>query len=109
MHVAVWSPKVHAVFFAAALRSRLLLRRGREESTGTSKPNVVETNVSQSAGSKASLALVGRTVPSQESGFQNRSRALGLSAVCVFYYCRTYYKAVPVGVLLQSVHLNAKG
>ena len=27
---------------------------------GTSKPSVVETNVSQSDGSKASLALVGR-------------------------------------------------
>jgi hypothetical protein len=32
-------------FFVPHLASRLLLRRGREESTGTSKPNVVETNV----------------------------------------------------------------
>ena len=32
---------------------------------GTSKPSVVETNVSQSAGSKASLAVVGRMAPSQ--------------------------------------------
>jgi len=31
----------------------------REESTGTSKPNVVENKLSQSAGSKASLALEG--------------------------------------------------
>jgi hypothetical protein len=37
--------------------------------TGISKLNVVETNVSQSAGSKASLALVGRMVPSHERGF----------------------------------------
>jgi hypothetical protein len=41
------------------MASGLFLRRGREESTGTSKPNVVETNVSQNAGSKASLALGG--------------------------------------------------
>jgi hypothetical protein len=32
---------------------------------GTSKPSVVETNVSQSAGSKASLAVVGRMAPAQ--------------------------------------------
>ena len=35
---------------------------------GTSKPSVEETNVSQSAGSKASLALVGRIAPSHERG-----------------------------------------
>jgi hypothetical protein len=62
--------KVHAVFFAAALASGLLLRRGREESTGTSKPSVVETNVVHSVGSKASLADVGLMVPSHERGFQ---------------------------------------
>jgi hypothetical protein len=40
----------------------------------------VETNVSQSAGSKASLAVVGRMAPSHAMGFQKRSRALALSA-----------------------------
>ena len=35
-------------------------RRGRAARMGTSNPSVVETNVSQSAGSKASLAVVGR-------------------------------------------------
>ena len=47
---------------------------------GTSKPSVVETNVSQSAGSKASLAEVGLMAPSHERGFQKSSRALALSA-----------------------------
>ena len=47
---------------------------------GTSKPSVVETNVSQSAGSKASLAVVGLMAPSHERGFQKSSRALALSA-----------------------------
>ena len=37
---------------------------------GTSKPSVVETNVSQSAGSKASLAVVGLMAPSHAMGFQ---------------------------------------
>ena len=37
---------------------------------GTSKPSVVETNVSQSDGSKASLAEVGLMAPSHEGGFQ---------------------------------------
>jgi hypothetical protein len=46
------------------LASGLLVRRGREESTGTSKPCVVETNVVHNAGSKASLADVGLMVPS---------------------------------------------
>ena len=67
-----------ACFLQPHLASGLLWWRGREESTGTSKPIVEEKNVSQSAGSKASLALEGRMV--QESGFQNRSRALALSA-----------------------------
>jgi hypothetical protein len=35
---------------------------------GTSKPSVEESNVSQIAGSKASLALVGRIAPSHERG-----------------------------------------
>jgi hypothetical protein len=47
---------------------------------GTPKPNVVETKVSQSAGSKASLADVGLMVPSHERGFQKSSRVLALSA-----------------------------
>ena len=47
---------------------------------GSSKPSVVETNVSQSAGSKVSLAEVGPMAPSHERGFQKRSRALALSA-----------------------------
>ena len=47
---------------------------------GTSKPSVVDTKVSQSAGSKASLADVGLMVPSHERGFQKSSRALALSA-----------------------------
>ena len=34
---------------------------------GTSQPSVVETNVFQSAGSKASLAEVGLMAPSHES------------------------------------------
>ena len=37
---------------------------------GTPKPNVVDTKVSQSAGSKASLAEVGLMAPSHERGFQ---------------------------------------
>ena len=45
-----------------------------------SKPSVVETNVSQSAGSKASLVEVGLMAPSHERGFQKSSRALALSA-----------------------------
>ncbi len=58
---------------------------------GTSKPRVVETNVSQIAGSKASLALVGRIAPSHERGFQKSSRALTLSAC------------------FEVVHLHAQG
>ena len=48
---------------------------------GTSKPSVVDTKVSQSAGSKASLADVDLMVPSHERGFQKSSWALALS-VC---------------------------
>ena len=47
---------------------------------GTPKPSVVDTKVSQSAGSKASLALVGMMVPSHDMGFQKSSRTLVLSA-----------------------------
>jgi hypothetical protein len=43
---------------------------------GTSKPSVVDTKVSQSVGSKASLADVGLMVPSNERGFQKSSREL---------------------------------
>jgi hypothetical protein len=67
-----------ACFLQPHLAIGLLWWRGREESTGTSKPIGEAKNVSQSAVSKASLALEGRMV--QESGFQNRSRALALSA-----------------------------
>jgi hypothetical protein len=86
--------EVHRVFFASTLSKRAVmvaissqtagvgadLWRGREESTGTSKLVVEVKNFSQGAGSKASLALEGRMVASQESGFQNRSRAFALSA-----------------------------
>ena len=47
---------------------------------GTSKPSVVDTKVSQIAGSKASFADVGLMVQSHERGFQKSSRALALSA-----------------------------
>jgi hypothetical protein len=71
VHVEVWSPyKSSACFLQPHLASGLFWRRGREESTGTFKPSVVETNVAQSAGSKASLADVGLMVPSHERGFQ---------------------------------------
>jgi hypothetical protein len=46
--------KVHEVFFEAALSTRTIVVAGREESTGTTKPNVVEKKVSESAGSNAS-------------------------------------------------------
>ena len=45
---------------------------------GTTKPSAVDTKVSQSAGSKASLADVGLMVPSHERGFQKSSRASAL-------------------------------
>ena len=64
--------KVHAELFAVEA-----WEGGKD---GDSKPSVVETNVSQSAGSKASLADVGLMVPSHERGFQKSSRALALSA-----------------------------
>ena len=51
--------KVHAVFFAAALRKRVVMVAGRAESTGTSKPSVVETKAHR-FGSKASFALEGK-------------------------------------------------
>ncbi len=47
---------------------------------GTSKPSVVDTKVSQIAGSKSSLADVDLMVPSHERGFQKTSRTLVLSA-----------------------------
>jgi hypothetical protein len=59
---------------------------------GTSKPSVVETNVSQGDGSKASLAEVGLMAPSHEKGFQKSSRAFGV-----------------VGLVLEVVHLHAQG
>ena len=58
----MWSQyKSVACFLQPHLASGLsdvLGRRGREESTGTSKPSEVETNVAQIVGSKASLADV---------------------------------------------------
>jgi hypothetical protein len=67
LHVAVWSPyKSRACFLQPHLVSEQLWRRGREESPGTPKRSVVETNVSQSTGSKASLAEVDLMVPSHE-------------------------------------------
>jgi len=41
---------------------------------GTYKPSVVETNVSQSAGSKASLEELGLMTPIHERVFQKSSR-----------------------------------
>jgi len=94
--------KVNAEFFAAALSKRAImeaweggkggdcptlaaLRQGKGGDCPTlaaqvSKPSVVETNVSHSAGSNASLAEVGLMAPSHERGFQKSSRALALSA-----------------------------
>ena len=57
---------------------------------GTSKPSVVETNVSQSAGPKASLGEVGLMAPSHAMGFQKSSRGV-------------------VGLLFEVVHLHAQG
>ena len=48
--------------------------------TSIGKPRVVDTIVSQSDGSKASLAEVVLMVQSYERGFQKSSRALTLSA-----------------------------
>ena len=54
--------KVHADFFAAALSKRAIMEAwGGRQGWGT-KPSVVETNVAQSAGSKASLEDVGLMV-----------------------------------------------
>ena len=59
--------KVHAGFFAQPhLVSGLLWWRGREGSMVTSKSSVMETKVAHRFGSKASLALEGRMVPSHE-------------------------------------------
>ena len=67
-------------FLQPHLASGLLWSRGGAARVGTSKLSVVETNVSQSDGSKASLAEVGLMAPSHERGFQKSSRALALSA-----------------------------
>jgi len=53
------------------------VRRAREPP----KPNVEEKKVCQSAGSQASLAVVGRRVPSHESGFHQSSRGLFLQTI----------------------------
>jgi hypothetical protein len=70
---------------------------------GTSRPGVVQTNVSQSAGSKASLAEVGLMAPSHERGFQKSSRALSACS------SRLFISFGVVGLLLQVVHLHAQG
>ena len=73
---------------------------------GTSKPSVVETNVSQSAGSKASLAEVGLMAPSHERGFQKSSRALALSACSSRLFISTRRVELDRGlVLLGEVKL----
>ena len=73
---------------------------------GTSKPSVVETNVSQSAGSKASLAEVGLMTPSQARGFQKSSRALSLSACSSRLFISTRRVELDRGlVLLGEVKL----
>jgi len=69
---------------------------------GTSKPSVVETNVSQSAGSKASLAEVGLVATSHEKGFQKSSRALALSACSSRLFISTVFEVEKK--LLQTVY-----
>jgi hypothetical protein len=65
VQVLVWSPcKSMQCFLQLHLTSGLTWWRGREESTGTSKPSVVETKVAHRFGSKSSLLLEGRMVPS---------------------------------------------
>jgi len=59
---------------------------------GTSKPSVVETNVSQSAGSKGSFAVVGLMAPSHALGFPEELACLGV-----------------VGLLFEVVHLHEQG
>jgi hypothetical protein len=49
---------------------------GERGEHGILQLNVEETNVSQSAGPKASLALMGRMVPSQERGFQKSTHVV---------------------------------
>jgi hypothetical protein len=69
-------------FLQQHLASGPLLWQGgeeRDESTGTSKPEAVVRNVSQRAGSKVSLMIVGRMVH-QERGLQKRTLVLTLSA-----------------------------
>ena len=73
----VWSPlRSIQNFLQAHLASKLLWRRGRAARVGTSKPSVVEANVSQSDGSKASLGEVGLMAPMAPKS----SRSLALSA-----------------------------
>jgi hypothetical protein len=54
---------------------------------GTSKPSVVETNVSQSAGSKASLAVVGRMAL-----FVEKSGKHFLRTPCYFLVLKSFGK-----------------
>ena len=59
--------KVQAELFAAALNKLAIMEAWEGGKDGDS---IVETNVSQSDGSKASLAEVGLMAPSHERGFQ---------------------------------------
>ena len=79
--------KVERELLAATPSSGILRGRGREESAGTSKPQVVQNHVYQSAGSQASLTVVGRRVPSHESGSHRSSPApVRLGSVGAVYY-----------------------
>jgi hypothetical protein len=84
--------KVHAELFAAALSKRAIVEAGEGGKEGTSKPSVVDTKVSQSAVSKASLADVGLMVPSHERGFQKSSRS---GACAAFYFFSFNTMSVP--------------
>jgi len=70
--------KVHAELFAAALSKRAIMEAWEGGKDGDSKTSVVETNVSQSAGSKASLAEVGLMAPSDHLHAQGGVRDRGL-------------------------------
>jgi hypothetical protein len=64
VQVDVWSQKRSMQCFLQQHRaSEHWLRRGREASTCTSKPSVVQTNVSHKGWSQASLAVVRLRVP----------------------------------------------
>jgi hypothetical protein len=82
-----------ACFLQPRLASGLLWWRGSEERTRNSKPIVEVKDVSQSGWSKASVALEGREGPEPKKGGVLPKEVAGLGVV---------------GLLLQSIHLNAK-